>query len=127
MRVRPQRFVLGEALATKPLLDLLPAVADFLDGLLNGAAGFAGFLRFVPDLILLLTGDTRTILFASAGSLPLGCWHLIPPLCPKLQRKEKSKVPESGTVLAFKLGETPKLWRRKSASPVYQTAYFPEI
>jgi hypothetical protein len=34
----------SDVLTPKPFLNLLAAVADFLDCLLNGAAGLAGFL-----------------------------------------------------------------------------------
>jgi hypothetical protein len=46
-----------------------PAVADFLDRLLNCCTGFARLLRRVTDFVPLATGYARTILLTASTSV----------------------------------------------------------
>src|SRR3981189_2193661 len=86
----------GLILASEPALDALAATPDLLYGLLHGRSGFARLLRLVPNLIILPTCPTGSILLTPSSSL-FPCHPAFSLLRP--QRATKAAVPSDGSSL----------------------------
>jgi hypothetical protein len=80
-------------LTAEPTLDPLAAAADLLDRLLYSARGLLCLLRRVAHLVILPTGDPRSVLLATAsGFLLCLCHPAIPPVASG-QRVMMCRVP----------------------------------